>query len=80
MYLLMSESKKECKDKKVWFMEDTERPLEAGMMCTIDGDSRGIHGLETQVHHAMSQKMILAHMVSPTSTSQSKVAPVLCLL
>ena len=35
--LMMSESKKECKKKKVWFAEDVKQPSEAGMMCIIDG-------------------------------------------
>ena len=35
----MSESKKECKKKKVWFMEDVKQPSEAGLICTIDGDT-----------------------------------------
>ena len=37
--LLMRESKKEIKKKKVRFMEDIKQSLEAGMMCTIDGDT-----------------------------------------
>ena len=36
--LLTSESKKECKNKKGWFMENIKQPSEADMMCTIDGD------------------------------------------
>ena len=36
--LLTSLSKKECKNKEVWSMEDVKQPLEAGVMCTIDGD------------------------------------------
>ena len=82
--LLMSESKKESKKKKVWFVEDVTQPLEVGMMCTIDGDtffhSQRIPGLETQVYHATSPMTTLAYMMLPTSTSPSKVAPVLCLL
>ena len=34
---LMSENKKEC--KKVRFAEDVKQPSEAGIMCTIDGDT-----------------------------------------
>ena len=37
--LLMSESKKECKKKRVWFTEDLKQPLETGMICTIDDDT-----------------------------------------
>ena len=37
--LLMSESKKECKIKKVWFPEDVKQPLEASKMCIIDCDT-----------------------------------------
>ena len=36
--LLTTKSKNECKKKKVWFV-DVKQPLEAGMMCTIDGDT-----------------------------------------
>ena len=36
---MMSESKKEIKKKTVRFVEDVKQPLEAGMMCTIDGDT-----------------------------------------
>ena len=39
LFLLMSESKKECKNKKVRFVEDVKQPSKAGMMCTIDGDT-----------------------------------------
>ena len=31
--LLMSESKNECKKKKVWFPEGLKQPPEAGIMC-----------------------------------------------
>ena len=62
--LVTSESKKECKNKKVWFAKDVKQPLEAGMMCMIDGDvffcSQKISGLKTQVHHAISPTTILA--------------------
>ena len=38
--MLMSESKtKENEKKKVWFVEDVKQPSEAGMMCTIDGNT-----------------------------------------
>ena len=37
--LLTSESTKECKNKKVLFAGDVKQPSEAGMMCTIDGDT-----------------------------------------
>ena len=80
--LLLSESKKECKNKKVWFVEDVKQPLEIGMMCTIDGNtffcSQRISGLETQVHHSISPTTILAYMMSPILMSPSKVAPALC--
>ena len=36
--LLMTENKKENIKKKVWFA-DVKQPAEAGMMCTIDGDT-----------------------------------------
>ena len=53
-------------------------------MCTIKGDiffcSQRIPGSETQAHHVISPTMILAYMISPTLTSLSKVALVLCLL
>ena len=65
-------------------MEDVKQPSEAGMMCTIDGDtffhSWRIPGLETQVHHAISPTIILACMTWSKLKSPSKVAPVLCLL
>ena len=55
--LLKNESIKQCKNKKVWFAEDVKQPLEAGLMCTIDGDtffcSQQIPGSETQVNHAI---------------------------
>ena len=36
----MSDSKtKESKKKKVWFAEDVKQPSEAGMMCTINGNT-----------------------------------------
>ena len=37
--LLMMESKQESIKKKVWFTEVVKQPSEAGMMCTIDGDT-----------------------------------------
>ena len=37
--LLMTENKKENVNKKAWFAEDVELPSEAGMICTIDGDT-----------------------------------------
>ena len=37
--LLKSESKKETKKNKVWFVEDDKQPSEAGMLCTINGDT-----------------------------------------
>ena len=37
--LLMSESKKNVKTKKVRIAEDVKQPLEGDMMCTIDGDT-----------------------------------------
>ena len=43
MCLLASESKKECKKKKVSFTKDVKQPFEAGMMCTIGGDIFFIH-------------------------------------
>ena len=37
---LLRENKiKENKKKKVWFMEDVKQTLEAGMMCTINGNT-----------------------------------------
>ena len=39
----MNESKQENKKKKVTFMEDVKQPSEAGMMCTIDGDTIFVH-------------------------------------
>ena len=36
---LMSDCKKECKNKKVWFMEDLKQPSEAGMMWMIEDDT-----------------------------------------
>ena len=81
---LMSESKKEIEKKKVRFTENGKQPLEAGMMCTIDGDtffcSWRIPGPETQEHHVISSTMPLAYMTSPTSICPSKATPVLCLL
>ena len=79
----MCESKtKENKEKKVPFAEDVKQPSEAGMMCIIDGNtffcSQRICGSEIWVHHAKSPTRILASMMSPTLTNQSKVAPVLC--
>ena len=84
MCWLTGENKKECKNKKVWFTEDVKQPFEAGMMCTIDGDtffySQRIPGSDTQVHYAISPTIILAYMTSLTSMSQSKVALILSLL
>ena len=80
--LLINESKKEIKQKIVWFAEDVEQPLEACMMCTINGDtffcSQRIPRLETQVHHVISPTMTLAYMMSPTLMSPSNVASVSC--
>ena len=82
--LLTSESEKDCKKNKAWFMKDVKKPSEAGMMCTIDGDkffcSQRRPGSVIQVHHAISPMTILAYMTSQTLISQSKVALVLCLL
>ena len=39
LYLLTSESKKENKSIKVWFMEDVKQPSKNSMMCTIDVDT-----------------------------------------
>ena len=59
LYLLMSESKKESKEKKVWFEEDVKQHLEANMMCTIDGDtffySQYIPGMEIQMYQLHHQ-------------------------
>ena len=33
------ENKKKNVRKTVWFTEDVKQPSEAGMMCTIDGDT-----------------------------------------
>ena len=35
----MSENEKEKVKKKVWFAENVKLPMEAGMLCTIDGDT-----------------------------------------
>ena len=35
----MTEIKKENVKKKAWFAEDIKKPMEAGMMGTIDGDT-----------------------------------------
>ena len=79
--LLMSESKKECKNTKVWFAEEVKQPLEAGMMCTIDGDTFSLFTKNTWIGDSGASSMtILAYMTSPTSMSQTKVAPMLCLL
>ena len=54
----MMDNKEENVKNKVWFMEDVKKPMEAGMMCTIDGDtffcSQRTHELETPVHHVTS--------------------------
>ena len=67
LYLLSKENEKESTKKKVWFTEDVKQPSEAGMMCTIDGDtflcSQRIPGLKTQVHHAISPTTILANSI-----------------
>ena len=58
---LSMENEKENAKKKVWFAEDVKQHSEAGMMCTIDGDtffhSQKTHGLETLVHQFTSQMM-----------------------
>ena len=56
--LLTMEIKKENVKKNVQFTEDVKKPMEAGMMCTINGDtffcSQRTYGLETPVHHVTS--------------------------
>ena len=81
---LIMGSKKENVKKKVWFADDVKQPFMAGMMCTINGNmfspSLKIPVWGTQVHHVISPKMIQVCMMSSTSMSQSKIAPILCLL
>ena len=52
------ENKKENVKKKVWFAEDVKEPAEAGMMCTIDGNtffqSKRTHGFENPMHQVTS--------------------------
>ena len=60
----MMDIEKENVKKEVWFAEDVEKLLGAGMMCTIDRDTffslQRMHGLETLVHGVLSQTMILS--------------------
>ena len=47
--LLLSESKTKSKKKKVQFMEDVKQPSEAGMICTIDGETLVLFTKNTRI-------------------------------
>ena len=54
-------------------MDDVKQLYDAGIMCTIDGDTsfvKKISGSKTQVHLALSPMMILAYMISLTMMSE----------
>ena len=56
--------KKENVKKKVWFMESVKLPMEAGILCTIDGDTFYLFTKNTWIGDSRAWCHIANHNIS----------------